>query len=102
MNPPANASLPLWLLHDDELDAWRAGQSPLVRQWLIEQGFKAEKHRVVLLPDATGAATGAVAGLGKRQGELSLWHAAALVEKLPARRFRLAQDFAASESTQLA
>jgi leucyl aminopeptidase len=102
MSPPANSSLPLWLLYEDELDAWRAGQSPLVRQWLSDHGFKADKHRVILLPDAAGAATGAVAGLGKRQGEVSLWHAAGLVEKLPARRFRLAQEFDASAATQLA
>ena len=102
MTPGTNAPLPLWLLHEDEIDAWRAGQSPLVRQWLVEQNFKAEKHRVVLLPDAAGVIAAAVAGLGKRLGELSLWHAAGLVERLPARRFRLAQQFSAPEATQLA
>ena len=102
MTPGINSPLPLWLLHEDELDAWRAGQAPLVRQWLVEQNFKAEKCRVVLLPDAGGAAAAAVAGLGKRLGELSLWHAAGLVERLPARRFRLAQAFSAPEATQLA
>ena len=35
-------------------------------------------------------------------GELSLWHAAGLSERLPARRFRLAQEFGASGATQLA
>ncbi len=102
MTPGTNAPLPLWLLHEDEIDAWRAGQAPLVRQWLVEQNFKAEKHRVVLLPDAAGVIAAAVAGLGKRLGELSLWHAAGLVERLPARRFRLAQQFSAPEATQLA
>ena len=102
MTPGSNSPLPLWLLHEDELDAWRAGQSPLARQWLVEQGFKAEKHRVVLLPDAGGGVAAAVAGLGKRLGELSLWHAAGLAERLPARRFRLAQEFTAPEATQLA
>ena len=56
MTHGTNSPLPLWLLHEDEIDAWRAGQSPLVRQWLVEQNFKAEKHRVVLLPDAAGGA----------------------------------------------
>jgi len=102
MNPDSNSALPLWLLHEDELEAWRAGQAPSARRWLIEQSFKAEKHRVMLLPGADGAVAGAVAGLGKRLGELSLWHAAGLVEKLPAHRYRLAQDFAAAEATQLA
>jgi leucyl aminopeptidase len=102
MDRSDNSSVPLWLLHEDEIDAWRAAQPPPGRQWLIEHGFKAEKHRVVLLPDAAGAVIGAVAGLGKRLGELSLWHAAGLVEKLPPRRYRLAQEFGAAEATQLA
>jgi leucyl aminopeptidase len=91
----------LWLLYEDELDAWRAAQSPPIRQWLAEQHFKAEKHRVLLLPDTSGALSAAVAGLGKRQGDLSLWHAAGIVERLPARRFRLAQQFDAGVATQL-
>jgi len=102
MTSGTNSPLSLWLLHEDEVDPWRAGQSPLARQWLAEQNFKGEKHRVVLLPDAGGGVAAAVAGLGKRLGELSLWHAAGLGERLPARRFRLAQEFSAAESTQLA
>jgi leucyl aminopeptidase len=102
MNVGSNVSTPLWLLYEDEIESWRAGQQPLARQWLGEQNFKAEKHRVVLLPDSGGGIACAVAGLGKRQGELSLWHAAGLAERLPARRFRLAQEFNAAEATQLA
>jgi leucyl aminopeptidase len=102
MNLGSNFPIALWLLYEDEIEGWRAGQSPLARQWLAEQNFKAEKHRVVLLPDANGGLAAAVAGLGKRLGELSLWHAAGLVERLPARRFRLAQEFSAREATQLA
>jgi leucyl aminopeptidase len=102
MNPAVNSVVSLWLVYEDEMDAWRAGQSPLVRQWIIEQGFKAEKHRVLLLPDPLGTLAGVVAGLGKRQGEVSLWHAAGLVERLPAHRYRLAQEFSAADATQLA
>src|SRR5580692_4914061 len=102
MNVGAHFPIPLWLLYEDEIEGWRGGQAPLARQWLIEQNFKGEKHRVVLLPDSAGAIACAAAGLGKRQGELSLWHAAGLSERLPARRFRLAQEFSAPEATQLA
>jgi len=102
MNVGSNSSTPLWLLYEDEIEGWRAGQSPLARQWLGEQNFKAEKHRVVLLPDSAGGIACAVAGLGKRQGELSLWHAAGLAERLPARRFRFAQEFSSGDATQLA
>ena len=102
MNPGNNVSVPLWLLYEDEIEAWRAAQSPVTRQWLIEQNFKAEKHRIVLLPDANGGLAAAVGGLGKRLGELSLWHAAGLIERLPARRFRLAQEFRTADATQFA
>src|ERR1700728_2977259 len=102
MNLGSNFPTPLWLLYEDEIEGWRTGQTPLARQWLVEQNFKGEKHRVVLLPDANGGLAAAVAGLGKRLGELSLWHAAGLAERLPTRRFRLAQEFTAAEATQLA
>ena len=67
-----NLPLALWLLHEAEIDQWRAAQSPLARQWLVEQHFKGEKHRVVLFPDASG-------GLPRpwrtaNGSELSLWH----------------------------
>jgi leucyl aminopeptidase len=94
-------SVPLWLLFEDEFDAWRAKQPAFVRQWLTEQNFKGEKHRVLLLPDSGGALEFAVAGLGRRSGDVSLWHAAGLAERLPPRRFRLAQNFTAQESNQL-
>jgi leucyl aminopeptidase len=94
-------SIPLWLLYEHEVDAWRAAQTAAVARWLILQNFRGEKHRVVLLPDAAGGIAAAVAGLGRRSGELSLWHAAGFVERLPPRRFRLAQPFTAAEATQL-
>jgi leucyl aminopeptidase len=94
-------SVPLWLLYEDELDAWRGTQPAFVRQWLIEQNFKGEKHRVLLMPDSDGALAFAIAGLGKRTGDLSLWHAAGFAERLPPRRFRLAQNFTTQEATQL-
>jgi leucyl aminopeptidase len=102
MNPGSTVSVPLWLLYEDEVEAWRAAQPPLARQWLTEQNFRAEKHKVILLPDTQGGLAAAVGGLGKRAGELSLWHAAGVMERLPARRFRLAQGFGASEATQAA
>src|SRR5258707_2689478 len=101
MSLESSDSIPLWLLYENEIDAWRALQTPPVARWLAEQNFKGEKHRVVLLPDSAGGLAAAVGGLGRRQGELSLWHAAGFVERLPCRRFRLAQEFTAEEATQL-
>ena len=101
MNLDSSDSIPLWLLYESEIDSWRASQTPQVATWLALQNFKGEKHRVVLLPDSAGGIAGAVGGLGRRSGPLSLWHAAGFVERLPPRRFRLAQPFAADEATQL-
>src|SRR5665213_2407809 len=101
MNPNSSVSIPLWLLYEDEIEAWRGAQSASVRRWLAEQNFKWEKHRVVLLPDPQGAVAAAVGGLGRRCGGLSLWHAAGIAERLPPRRFRFAQEWSAAEATQL-
>src|SRR5271154_4908262 len=101
MQADSSVPVPLWLLYEDEIEAWRAQQSPLLRQWLGEQNFKGEKHRVVLLPDPAGSLAAAVGGLGKRQAQLSLWHAAGLAERLPPRSFHLAQEFSAAAATQL-
>jgi leucyl aminopeptidase len=101
MNLDSSVSVPLWLLHENEIDAWRTSQPASVAQWLSVQNFKGERHRVLLLPDSAGGLAAAVGGLGKRQGELSLWHSAGLAERLPPRRFRLVQEFTADEATQL-
>ena len=101
MNLDSRVPVPLWLLHEDEFDAWRAMQPASMQRWLSEQNFNGEKNRVVLLPDSDGGLSAAVAGLGRRQGALSLWHAAGVAERLPPRRFRLAQEFNAEEATQL-
>ena len=70
MNLDNSVPVPLWLLYEDEIEAWRAAQAPPVARWLVEQNFKGEKHRVVLLADSGGGLSGAVGGLGRRQGEL--------------------------------
>jgi len=57
---------------------------------------------VVLIPDAGGGLAMAVGGLGKRQGALSLWHAAGFAERLPPGSYRLAQSFGDAEATQIA
>lgn len=101
MSPDAVPTVPLWLLYDDEVDAWRASQPPFVISWLNEHNFKGEKHRVLSVPDSGGGLAMALGGLGKRQGGLSLWHAAGFPERLPGRRFRFAQEFSDVEASQL-
>jgi leucyl aminopeptidase len=101
MSTHAGSSLPLWLLYEDEIDRWRESQSPSVKAWLTEQNFRAERHRVLLVPTAGGTLAMAIGGLGKRQGGLSLWHTCGFAERLPPRRFHLAQEWSDRDASQL-
>jgi len=101
MTVEGGPAVPLWLLYEEEVEAWRAAQGAPAAGWLAEHHFKGEKHRALLVPDGSGGVSMAVGGLGKRQGELSLWHSAGFAERLPPRRFRLAQSFSPTEATQL-
>jgi leucyl aminopeptidase len=102
MTVEARAPIPLWLLHEEDVDAWRKGDGARGAGWLGAHQFKGDKHRALLVPDDGGGVAMAVGGLGKRQGGLSLWHAAGLAERLPPGNYRLAQSFADGEATQIA
>ena len=102
MTVEARAAIPLWLLYEEEVEAWRKGQSEQVANWVGANHFKGEKHRVLSVPDAGGGVCMAVGGLGKRQGALSLWHAAGFAERLAPGTYRLAQSFGDAEATQIA
>ncbi len=102
MTDEASAATALWLLYEEDLEAWRKAQGAPVAGWLGAHHFKGEKHRVLLVPDAGGGVAMAVGGLGRRQGGLSLWHAAGLAERLPPGSYRLAQSFGDAEATQIA
>jgi leucyl aminopeptidase len=101
MTVEARAAIPLWLLYEEEVDTWRKGQSAPTANWLGAHHFKGEKHRVLAVPDASGGVSMAVGGLGKRQGGVSLWHAAGFAERLPPGSYRLAQPFSDAEATQI-
>ena len=70
--------------------------------WVQAQGFQAERHRVIVIPAADGGIAGAVAGLGALPStdELTLWHAAGLVDRLPAGAWRLATPLNPTAATQ--
>jgi len=101
MHSDESAAVPLWLLYEDEVAAWIGAQVAPWQRWLDAQTFRAERCRVVLLADESGAIAAAVAGLGKRGSGLGLWLGAGVAERLPAKRFRLQQNFTAADSTQL-
>ncbi len=96
--------IPLRLVTDAEcarvLESLPAAQSA----WARAQGFAAERHRLLLLPDGAGAVAGALLGLGTARSadELSVWDAAPLSERLPAGTYRLATDVSPHAATQFA
>ena len=75
---------------------WRAAQGAQVADWLGVHNFKGrEASGAARARTRPAASCMAVGGLGKRQGGLSLWHAAGFAERLPPRRYRLAQALGA-------
>jgi leucyl aminopeptidase len=100
----AAESCPLWLLSESELPQWLAQQPDPVAKWVRAQGFQAERHRVLLLPDRTGTVGGAIAGLGAlpKLDDLRLWHAAGLSERLSPQTYRLVTPLSPAAATQFA
>jgi len=98
------AGIPLWIATDSGCAALIQSLPPMQAAWAQAQGFASERHRLQLLPDATGAVAGAVLGLGtaKSVDELTLWDAAPLSERLPAGTYRLATSVSAHAATQFA
>lgn len=90
----AAASIPLWLLRDNELAPWRATQAPRVAQWVEANEFRADRHRVLSLPGEDGRLAGVVVGLGALPAieSLSPWTLAGLPERLPAGTYALPRE----------
>lgn len=95
---------PVWLVTERGLDAWLARQPAATANWVRANGFKGEPHRVLLLPDASGEAGGALFGLGRLGAAtlLDLRHAAALPERLPEGRWYVATELDAAAATRVA
>ena len=51
MSVEGSAALPLWLLYEEDIEGWKRAQPAHVAAWLGEHQFKAERHRVLLVPD---------------------------------------------------
>jgi leucyl aminopeptidase len=77
-------AVPIHLVYEEDLGSWLAAQNHVTRTWLNITGFKAERHKLALLPSGTGGVRAVVFGLGKRSaGPLTLWHSAGLADRLP-------------------
>ena len=97
----AAAAVPIWLLRESEVAAWRAQQPPAVAAWVEAHQFSGERHRMLVLPDAAGAVSGVLLGLGAGPGvdALSPWQVAGLPDKLPPGVYRFASDMAEGSAT---
>jgi len=100
--PPGAPAIPLWLLRESDLAAFKAAQPTAVGVWLEQHAFVAERHRVLGIPGSSGELMGAVAGLGPLEdwSRLSLWQVSGLIERLPARDYLLATPLAAQPAAQ--
>jgi leucyl aminopeptidase len=97
-------SIPIHLLYEDDIDAWRSAQDEAAGNWIAANTFRAEKHRLLLVPGARGRPAAVLAGLGRRtpQEELSCWSAAAIADRLPDGRYHLAGALASRAALQFA
>jgi leucyl aminopeptidase len=97
-------SIPIHLVHEGEFDLWSSAQPESVRNWLAANHFRAERHKVVLLPGAKGEVEAVVFGLGRLnvRDELTLWHAAALPDRLPEGYYHLATALSPQAAAQFA
>ena len=94
----------LHLVHEDQYEAWRVGQPENVRNWLAVQGFRGERNKLILAPDAQGRVAMAVCGLGTRTNNesINLWLGASLADRLLEGKYQVASVLSATEMSQLA
>ena len=96
---PDAAAVPIHLISESGFDAWRDSLPARARSWLTANGFRPERGRVCLIPDADGQLDAVALGLGAigSMEELSLWHCAGLADRLPAGHYVFAGDLTAEQ-----
>ncbi|MGC1505199.1 MAG: leucyl aminopeptidase family protein [Sulfitobacter sp.] len=91
--PASDASIPLHILAEDQLEAWRADQSEATKNGLVSQGFTGALGQVASFAGPDGTAAMAVAGYGteaaRRRGR---FHLAAAAAKLPKGDYHIVSD----------
>ena len=92
--PPNPQCVPLWLVRESDLPAWRGGLTAAQQRWVDLHGYTAERHRVLVLPGEGGELAGVALGVGKLGDWSSLthWHSAGLVDRVPTADYRLATE----------
>ena len=97
-------SIAIHLVWEETLEEWRRLQPESTRNWLSANIFKAERHKVLLVPAANGNLAEVVVGMGRRppREEINCWHASGLPDRLPDGHYHLAQPLAPSSMLQFA
>jgi leucyl aminopeptidase len=100
----AGEGVPLWLSSDSSYAALLQSLPPVQAAWARAQGYSAERHKLLLLPDSEGRMAGGIWGFGSLRdlNELSVWDAAPLPDRLPAGNYRVATALSPQAATQLA
>lgn len=98
------ASIPIYLLHEDDLEQWRTAQDEMTRNWIGTNCFKAERSKLLLVPGPHGRPAAVLVGLGRRNAreELSCWAAAAIPDRIPDGDYHLADALPARAATHFA
>jgi len=87
---PGSPAIPLHVVTEDALEAWRAAQPTRVAAWLEAVGFTAALGRTALVPDAAGGLACAVAGYGTEAARArGRFHLAAAAAALPEGTYRI-------------
>jgi leucyl aminopeptidase len=88
----ATDALPLHLVTEPAYARWVAAQPAAAQHWLQRAGFRPERGKWLVVPDASGAAALVCAGVGNAiPGSHDLcWLGAALSDRLPPGDYRLA------------
>jgi leucyl aminopeptidase len=103
-----DACRPIWFVAEQDVDTFAqrlpAPQAARTSAWLRANGFRAERQRLLLLPATDGEVAGAVLGVGALRSfdDLTPWHVAGLVDRLPNGRYYLADPLSAGAATQAA
>ena len=101
---PAHDAVPVALVTEAGFDSWLARQAAQIRAWAAAMSFKAERHRLLLIPGAQGQVASVALGVGALPdlNALSLWHTALLPDRLPSGHYRFADELSAHAATQAA
>jgi leucyl aminopeptidase len=89
-------ALPLHLVTEPAFAGWTAAQPAAAQRWLQRSGFRPERGKWQIVPDASGAPASACVGLGNAMpGTHDLcWLGAGLADRLPPGDYRLAHPAA--------